>query len=92
MTEEPLAYEEPSTVPDFIKDPVGMLRRRWLWMTAVLVAGLAATGAIVFRIEPSYLATATILVASQRIPEEFVRRSNTFALVLVASKALTAKI
>lgn len=72
MSEEAYA-EEPIGIPDFLRDPVGMLRRRWAWMVTLLTVGVLATGIFVARIEPTYESTATILIASQRIPEEFVR-------------------
>ena len=31
-------------IPDYIRDPLGMLRRRWPWMLAALGIGLAAGG------------------------------------------------
>lgn len=59
--------------PAFLRDPKGILRRRWRWMLFALVLGLAGTGAFVWTLEPTYLAKATVLVTSQRISEEFVR-------------------
>jgi polysaccharide biosynthesis transport protein len=54
-------------------DPRSMFRRRWLWMVAMLVIGLAATTWIYMRLQPMYAAQATVLVSVQQIPEEFVR-------------------
>lgn len=70
MSEEDL---EGSGLPDFLRDPKGMLLRRWRWMSLVLAAGLLLTSGIVVTIPVRYLATATILVSGQSIPEEFVR-------------------
>jgi uncharacterized protein involved in exopolysaccharide biosynthesis len=60
-------------LPDFLQDPIGVLRRRWPWMLPVLLLGLAGTTLLVLRITHTYLATATVLVRSQQIPESFVR-------------------
>ena len=54
-------------------NPLGVVRRRWIWMTLALVVGLAATGAVVVNLEPVYRATSTVLVSSQQIPEDFVK-------------------
>ena len=60
-------------LPAFVQDPMGVLRRRWLWMLACLVVGIGTTTAIVLTLEPTYRAETTILVSSQQIPEAFVR-------------------
>ena len=54
-------------------NPIGLLRRRWLWMALGLVIGLAATAVLVASVEPSFKATSTVLVSSQQIPESFVK-------------------
>lgn len=54
-------------------DPLGLVRRRWTWMTISLAVGLSATAAIYLTLKPMYAAEATVLVSSQQIPEEFVR-------------------
>jgi len=64
---------EAQGVPDFLRDPVGILRRRWAWILLGLSLGIAGTALLLWTAEPTYEATATILVASQQIPEEFVR-------------------
>lgn len=56
-----------------VRDPLGVLRRRWPWMLAVAVLGLAATGVFVATLEPSYIASARVLISGQQIPEDFVR-------------------
>lgn len=70
-------YFEPSdeggALPDFLRDPIGMLRRRWRWMLLAFVVGLAATAGIVSLVKPRYEASSTILITSQRIPEHLVR-------------------
>jgi len=73
MNDEVDVVDEQAGLPEFLQDPLGMLRRRWIAMVAALTLGLAATGVLLVKLEPSYVATATILVSSQRIPEEFVR-------------------
>lgn len=73
--EESFAEPESSGIPAFVFDPFGVLRRRWLWMAAALVVGLAATTAVVSQITPIFAASATVMVTSQRISERFVRRT-----------------
>lgn len=60
-------------LPGFIFDPIGVLKRRWKWMVLVLLIGLLGTGAMLYRRQPVYVARATVLVASQRISQQFVR-------------------
>ena len=74
MAEEESDYAQgPSGLPDFARDPLGILKRRWRWMLPVLLLGIVASAAVVSILKPRYRAVASILVASQRIPEEFVR-------------------
>jgi uncharacterized protein involved in exopolysaccharide biosynthesis len=54
-------------------DPLGVVRRRWVWMLLGLVLGLLGTGVVYLNLKPLYQAKSTILVSSQQIPEEFVR-------------------
>lgn len=61
------------TLPGFLGDPMGLAQRRWKWMVAVLAIGLTATGVFARTLELAYLSTATVLVTSQRISEEFFR-------------------
>jgi uncharacterized protein involved in exopolysaccharide biosynthesis len=76
---EPVAYDQEPGSPiqtqivELALNPFGVLRRRWIWMSLVLVIGLAATGALVATWVPAYQATATVLVSSQQIPEDFVK-------------------
>lgn len=58
---------------EMIRDPLGVIRRHWKAMVAALVLGFVATGLAARFIEPSYTARATVLIASQRLSEEFVR-------------------
>lgn len=63
-------------VADALRDPRGVLRRRWRAMAAVFAAGLAASLAFVMTQAPTYKARATVLVESQKVSEEFVRPST----------------
>jgi uncharacterized protein involved in exopolysaccharide biosynthesis len=58
---------------DVLRDPKGIVRRRWLPMLAVALLGLAGTAVVVALAQPRYAAKATVLISSQRVPEEFVR-------------------
>ena len=73
MSKAEYEQDDSPALPDFLRDPLGMIRRRWLWMAVTLGLGLAATTGIIALQAPYYLGTARILVASQRIPEDFVR-------------------
>jgi uncharacterized protein involved in exopolysaccharide biosynthesis len=64
---------EPERLPDFLRDPIGIVRRRWTWLLLALALGLGATGVSIAAREPRYLAEATALVTTQQIPEDFVR-------------------
>jgi uncharacterized protein involved in exopolysaccharide biosynthesis len=63
----------PAVLLDLVRDPKGILRRRWLAMAVVAVLGFAATAAALMLVEPIYVARATVLVSSQRVPTDFVR-------------------
>jgi len=60
-------------LPVFVRDPLGALRRRWVWALPILLLGLLASGLLVARMQPTFVATATVLIRSQQIPESFVR-------------------
>jgi uncharacterized protein involved in exopolysaccharide biosynthesis len=62
-----------SALPPFARDPIGVVRRRWPWMLAVLAIGSVAAVAVVVLWPVRYEATAKLLISSQRIPEDFVR-------------------
>lgn len=74
-----MGYEEESggglqtQLLELAKNPAGVFRRRWIWIILTLILGLSATGALVTTLEPTYQATATVLVSSQQIPESFVK-------------------
>lgn len=59
------------------QDPFGVLRRRWYWMLlAFVLVCMATAGAYVLR-TPNFEASATVIVSSQQIPEDFVRSTVT---------------
>ena len=59
--------------PEFLRDPIGILRRRWRWMLLALAVGAVATVLVTVRMKPRYLAASTVLITSQQISEDFVR-------------------
>jgi uncharacterized protein involved in exopolysaccharide biosynthesis len=64
---------ESNGLPRFLWDPVGVVRRRWRWMLAVLLLGVIASAVAGFLLKPRYRAAATVMIATQDMPEEFVR-------------------
>ena len=60
-------------LPEFVRDPIGMLQRRWLAVVATLAVGTAATAVVTLTQTPIYSARATVMLVGQRIPEDFVR-------------------
>ena len=58
---------------DSLRDPLGILRRRWRPMLLVLLAGLAVTPLAVWLLPPVYQARASVLIATQKLSESFVR-------------------
>ena len=54
-------------------DPLGLIRRRWIWMISFFAVGILATASIYLNLKPMFAAQATVLVSNQQIPEEFVR-------------------
>jgi succinoglycan biosynthesis transport protein ExoP len=64
---------EPGGLPPFLLDPVGVVRRRWRWMLPVLVLGLIAAVVAGAMVKLRYRAGATVMIATQEMPEEFVR-------------------
>jgi uncharacterized protein involved in exopolysaccharide biosynthesis len=70
---DPFEHEGATGPPEFLKDPIRVIRRRWPWMLVALLVGLAATAGFSLTLKPSFLASATLLISSQQIPEEFVR-------------------
>jgi len=64
---------EGSGLPAFLWDPLGIVRRRWRWMALAMILGAAATTVFILRMKPRYEAVATVMIATQTMPEEFVR-------------------
>ena len=58
MTQE----EEAGSLPAFLTDPRGVLRRRWPWIAGVSAIGVVATAIYVSSIPVTYLASAMLLV------------------------------
>ena len=60
-------------IPAFLTDPLGILKRRWLWM---LLAGAVSTlpaVALVLSQRMEYKASAKVMLAGQTIPTDLVR-------------------
>jgi len=64
---------ESDGLPQFLWDPVGVVRRRWRWMLAALLLGILASAVLGVLMKPRYQAGATVMIATQEMPEEFVR-------------------
>lgn len=65
--------DQPLAGVAFVTDPVGVLRRRWIWMLLVTLLGVVASG-VAYRLwTPTYTAAAMVLITSQQIPRDFVR-------------------
>jgi uncharacterized protein involved in exopolysaccharide biosynthesis len=56
-----------------LRDPKGILRRRWRPMAITFLVGLVATGGATWLIQPIYRASASVLVATQKLSADFVR-------------------
>ena len=70
---DPISEGGVPSLPGFLLDPVGIAQRRWKWLLGVLSLGLAATGFYARSLDLTYLSSASVLVTSQRISEEFIR-------------------
>ena len=75
---------------EILRDPAGVVRRHWMLMLAAAIAGLVATGIVASLQEPQYFARATVLIASQKLSEQFVRPTITED-VLERINAMTAE-
>jgi uncharacterized protein involved in exopolysaccharide biosynthesis len=64
-------------VPDWIRDPVGVVRRRWRAMVVAFVVGLVATGVAAALRQPTYVARAMVLLADQKLAEALVKPATT---------------
>ena len=91
VVEEETDSFEDRGVPEFLSDPIGILRRRWRWMLLALAVGAVATVLVTVLVKPRYLAASTVLVTSQEISEDFVR-STLPANSLERINALVGKI
>ncbi len=69
--------EQSAGLPAFLLDPIGSIRRRWVWMVAAASVGVVATLIYVATIPVTYLAQTSVLVTSQQIPERFVASTVT---------------
>ena len=65
--------EQSQGLPDWLSDPRGILRRRRLPMLGALLLGLAATAVVTLLRTPTYLAEATVLLATQQVDEALVK-------------------
>jgi uncharacterized protein involved in exopolysaccharide biosynthesis len=82
--------ERAAQIPDFLKDPLGILERRWPVMLAVVVLGLVATVYVVAQSKLTYVSEASVLVTRQQIPEKYV---NTVAEDSIANiNAMVGKV
>lgn len=63
-------------LPDWLRDPVAVLRRRWKAMLAALLVGFAATAVATALRTPEYLARASVLLASQKVTEDLVKPTS----------------
>jgi len=76
-SEYDLQEESGGGLPAFVRDPLGLLRRRWPWMALAFVLGAAATAAAVAWMGTEYESKATVLVTSQQLSPEYVRSTTT---------------
>lgn len=60
-------------IGEILRDPRGMLRRRWRPMAAMLGVGLLATTVVTLLRPPEFAAKATVMISSQKLSEDFVR-------------------
>ncbi len=63
-------------IPEFLTDPQGVIRRRWPWMLAVFLVTSIAAAVFVATLPQTYEADGRLLLARQRIPEDFVRPTS----------------
>jgi uncharacterized protein involved in exopolysaccharide biosynthesis len=68
--------QEQSELPEFLMDPRGVIRRRWPWMLAVFLVTSIAAGAFLATMPQTYEAKGRLLIARQRMPEDFVRPTS----------------
>jgi len=63
-------------IPEFLTDPQGVIERRWPWMLAVFLVTSIAAAVFVATLPQTYEADGRLLLARQRIPEDFVRPTS----------------
>jgi uncharacterized protein involved in exopolysaccharide biosynthesis len=73
VTAAPEEFEAEGGLPDVLRDPVGIVRRRWRWMLVALALGVAAVVAFVASMKPRYEAATRVMVTTQQIREDIVR-------------------
>jgi len=67
-------HSDQGGIPQFLRDPKGVFKRRWRWIVGILALGFGGTTAFVVAfVAPLYAAQATILVTDQAIPDDFIR-------------------
>ncbi|MEM7410555.1 MAG: hypothetical protein AAF430_10015 [Myxococcota bacterium] len=71
--QDPWGEEESLGIPEFLFDPAGVARRRWLPVVICFVIGVMATVGVTYAWKPTYVALSTVLITSQQIPREFVK-------------------
>lgn len=67
---------QPEGLPDWLRDPAGVLRRRWRVALAAFLLGVAATAAVAALRTPTYLAKASILLADQKVADSLVKPTS----------------
>ena len=78
MSDRPGGYEEYEddaeaiSLPAQLRDPVGVMRRQLRWVMASLVLFLAITAGVTAVFPLQYEASATVLLSSKSIPDEYV--------------------
>jgi uncharacterized protein involved in exopolysaccharide biosynthesis len=63
-------------LPDWLRDPRAVLRRRWQAMLAALLFGFAMTAVGTALRTPIYVARASVLLATQKITEDLVKPTS----------------
>lgn len=69
----PQSFDPVAHTLRLVRDPVGVVRRRWIWMVAATALCAVGTVAFVATLVPTYVATARVVLSGQQIPEDFVR-------------------
>lgn len=63
-------------LPDWLRDPIAVLRRRWTAMLIALLIGFGLTAIATALREPVYLARASVLLATQKVTEDLVKPTS----------------